>query len=131
MTGPIERPMTPADVPACLDVFFSSINELFARWNQPPIPSDERDGLTAFFGDLAFGEGGRAWVAAGPDDRPVGFGIAVEREATWYLAFLFIEPGHQVGGLGRAILRRLLPEPGSPAAAPGALRHTCIDALQP
>ena len=131
MTELVERPMTRADVSACLEVFFSSINELFARWNQPSLPPDEGDGLASFFADLAFGEGGRAWVAAKPDGRPAGFGIAIEREATWFLSFLFVEPGIQTAGVGRGILRRLVPGPGSPAAAPGALHHTCIDALQP
>jgi len=131
VTALTERPMTPADVGACLGVFFASLNELFARWNQPSLPPDEGSGLASFFGELAFGHGGRAWVAARPDGDLAGFGIALEREATWYLSFLFVEPGIQTAGVGRGLLRRLLPKPGSPAAAPGALHHTCIDALQP
>ncbi len=127
----VERPMTPQDVPACLEVFFTSINELFARWNQPALPPDETDGMASFFAALAFGDGGRGWVAAGPDGRPAGFGISIEREATWFLSFLFIEPGVQAAGVGRGLLRRLRPQPGSPAAAPEALHHTCIDSLQP
>ncbi len=127
----VERPMTQADVGACLEVFYTSINELFAQWNQPSVPRDASERLAALLRELAFGEGGRAWVAAEPDGRPAAFGIAIEREATWFLSFLFVEPGIQTGGIGRGLLRRLRPEPGSPAAAPGALHHTCIDSLQP
>ena len=39
--------MERADVGACLEVFYTSINELFARWNQPPMPArrERRPGL--------------------------------------------------------------------------------------
>lgn len=131
MTALVERPLEAADLAACTTIFYTATDELFARWNQPPLPRHDRDGLMAFFAELAFGPAGRAWIAARRDGSPAAFGIAIEREATWFLSFLFVDPGVQASGVGRGLLLRLLPTPGSPAAAPGALRHTCVDSLQP
>lgn len=122
--------MTAADLPACADIFYAAADELYSRWNQPSLPRDP-EGLARFFANVAFGDGGRGWVAGPSGAAPQGFGIAIEREATWFLSFLFIDPGVQASGVGRALLQRLLPTPGSPAAAPGALHHTVVDALQP
>jgi len=131
VTALLERPLETADLAACTTIFYAATDELFARWNQPPLPRHDRDRLMAFFADLAFGPGGHAWVAAGRNRTPVAFGIAIEREATWFLSFLFVQPATQASGVGRGLLRRLMPTPGSPAAAPGALHHTCVDSLQP
>jgi len=127
----LERPLERADLAACLEVFYAASDELYARWNQPPLPRHDADRLRSLFGELAFGPGGNGWVVARGEGPPVAFGIAIEREATWFLSFLFVQPGVQAGGLGRGLLRRLGPDPGSPAAEAGALRHTCIDSLQP
>ncbi len=125
-----ERPLREADLAACATVFYEASDELYARNAQPALPRDP-DAMARFFRYLAFAEGGAGWVAEGPDGSVVAFGIAVEREATWFLSFLFVAPGAQALGVGRALLERLLPAPGSPAAADDALWHTCVDSLQP
>ena len=51
-------------------------------------------------------------VAELDGEHVLGFGIAVERERTWFLGFLFVEPGLQAGGIGRRLLERILPATG-------------------
>ena len=61
---------------------------------------------------------GRSHVAA--------FGSAVERGPLWFLSMLFVEPGEQARGLGRALLQRMLPLP-----LEGRVLATCTDSAQP
>jgi hypothetical protein len=50
----------------------------------------------------------------------------VERDELWFLSMLFVEPGQQARGLGRSLLRRMLPEP-----LDGRVLATCTDSAQP
>jgi len=58
--------------------------------------------------------------------RVVGFGSAVERGEMWFLSMLFVEPGEQSRGVGRALLARMLPAP-----LDGRVLATCTDSAQP
>ena len=58
--------------------------------------------------------------------RIVAFGSAIDRERLWFLSMLFVEPGEQARGLGRALLDRLLPRDRA-----GWTLATCTDAAQP
>jgi hypothetical protein len=40
----------------------------------------------------------------------VGFGAATRRDDVWFLSMLFVRPADQGRGIGRALLRRLLPD---------------------
>ena len=42
-------------------------------------------------------------------ERLVAFASAVVRERFWYLSMLFVLPEFQGAGLGRALLRQVLP----------------------
>jgi hypothetical protein len=59
------------------------------------------------------------------DVRIVAFGSAVRRDPVWFLSMLFVMPNAQAAGIGRNLLGRLLPPPGSATLA------TCTDAAQP
>ncbi|MGZ6345871.1 MAG: GNAT family N-acetyltransferase [Candidatus Limnocylindrales bacterium] len=124
------RPLTEGDLVACADVFYAASDELAGRTGQPPMVRDPET-MARLFRHLAFTAGGIGLAAEAPDRPLVAFGIAVEREACWFLSFLYVAPEAQGSGLGRALLERLLPPAGSTAAAPDALRHTCVDSLQP
>ena len=50
---------------------------------------------------------------AGGADRVVGFASAVRRGPVWFLSMLFVQPGWQLGGVGRTLLGHVLPEPGA------------------
>jgi GNAT superfamily N-acetyltransferase len=60
------------------------------------------------------------------EGRIVAFGSAVERGPLWFLSMLFVEPGEQARGLGRAVLERMLPE-----KLDGRVLATCTDSAQP
>jgi GNAT superfamily N-acetyltransferase len=60
------------------------------------------------------------------DGRVVAFGTAVDRGPLWFLSMLFVEPGEQARGLGKALLEALLPRP-----LEGRVLATCTDAAQP
>ena len=58
--------------------------------------------------------------------RIVAFGSAIDREHLWFLSMLFVEPGEQARGLGKALMDRLLPRERD-----GRVLSTCTDAAQP
>jgi len=64
----------------------------------------------------------RCWVAE-ERGRSIGFVAAILRGDDWFLSSLFVEPGHQGGGVGTALLDRAWGE--------GARRRTLTDAVQP
>lgn len=60
----------------------------------------------------------------GGTERLVGFGAAARRGSVWFLSMLFVRPGEQGAGLGRALLARILPDDE-------AILATAIDSAQP
>jgi GNAT superfamily N-acetyltransferase len=118
------RRLEPIDIPACIDVFYESVDPLYARLDQP-IPPRDPGSLGRLIGHMLDHDAGLAWLAEAPsatgDPQPprvLGFGTAWQRESTWYLALLFIRPEAQAGGLGRRLLLRTFPEgPLEPPAA--------------
>ena len=140
----ILRPIAPADIPACIDVFYQSVDPLYRRLDQA-IPPRDPASLSRLIGHLLDHDAERAWLAESPSStadpeppRILGFGTAWQRESTWYLALLFIRPEAQAGGLGRQLLLRTFPR-GPLAADAGAdaggaatgLMGTCVDSIQP
>jgi GNAT superfamily N-acetyltransferase len=120
------RPVREPDIPACLDVFYSALDELHARLQQAPIPRNP-EALTRVFRHLIHTDPRSTWVA---DERGriIGFGMAHQRGNHWYLGFLFVRPDRQGRGVGRAILERCLPE----ESERGRTRlSVCIEAIQP
>ena len=122
------RPATPADLPACASIWRVSINDYTSRLNQPDIP-DDLAAVLRLYGHLQAGDPDGFVVAeqTGPDGerRIVAFVSAIRREGLWFLSMLFVLPEAQGSGVGRALLRRVMPGGGSLALA------TCTDSLQP
>lgn len=122
------RPATAADLPTCATIWRDSINDYTRRLNQPDIP-DELGPILRLYGHLRSTDPDGFVVAETPGDdgtpRTVGFAAAVRRPPLWFLSMLFIEPEHQGSGLGREMLRRVMP------TEPDAALATCTDTAQP
>lgn len=122
------RPATAADLPVCAAIWRSSINDYTSRLNQPDIP-DDLGPILRLYGHLRETDPDRFVVAEsrlpGEAPRTIGFVSAVRREPMWFLSMLFIEPGAQGAGVGRELLRRVMPADRDVALA------TCTDSAQP
>jgi GNAT superfamily N-acetyltransferase len=108
------RLATEADVPVCGSIWREGLNDYMGRLGLPAIP-DELGPIRRLHAHLHATDPERFWVAtrdageaahAGP---PIAFGAATRREAVWFLSMLFVRPGEQGKGIGRALLGRLIP----------------------
>ena len=68
----------------------------------------------------------RAIAETAGGKRIVAFAAAVMRERLWFLSMLFVRPGLQGAGLGRALLARVAPAEGE-----ASFRATATDSAQP
>ena len=128
--GVILRPLMADDLPACAGVFYAALDKLSEQRREAPWPRNEASMLRLYGRLLASHPPGGAVATDG--ERVLGFGIAVERDRTWFLAFLFVEPALQGGGIGRLLLERILPASGAAAwLADGGVLATCAESIQP
>jgi GNAT superfamily N-acetyltransferase len=122
------RPATDADLVTCAGIWRTSINHYTARLNQPDIP-DDLAAILRLYRHLRSTDPDGFVVAEAPlpggEARTIGFVAAVRREPLWFLSMLFIEPDAQGAGLGRELLRRVMP------AGRDAALATCTDSVQP
>lgn len=130
MSEPSLRPIGAADLPACVAVFYTALEDLRARRGEPSWPRNE-PALERLFGRLVASHAPGAWLAEA-EGATVGFGIAVERDSLWFLSFLFVLPEQQAAGLGRRLLERTFPGRGAADwRASGGVMATCVEAVQP
>jgi len=109
------RPITAADIEACVDVFFASDEALAASRNYP-IAARSPTAIFNIVEHIANTTPERAWLAE--DDGSVrAFGMAAERGDLVYLSFLFVHPDAQATGVGRALYERSMPLSGYRATA--------------
>lgn len=117
------------DLLDCHRVWREGIVAYTTPLGEPPLPEDN-PGVRRLHAHALATDPGRFLVAelADPDGnaRVVAFGSAVERGPLWFLSMLFVEPGQQATGLGRALLERMLPLP-----LDGRILATCTDSAQP
>jgi GNAT superfamily N-acetyltransferase len=121
------RPATPGDFHATWDVFAEAAGQLAQARGWPVVdrPAAPPERFMAFRASAIGHDPGGFWVAEA-DGGLVGFGIAIQRERTWYLAALHVRPAYQSGGVGAEIVRRCLT-----AERPGSLRIVGADARNP
>ncbi len=123
--------MSLADLSACLEVYYESLDELHIRVGQPV---DERfpELMVRLLGVILGSDPSTSWVAESAG-RVVAFGQGVRRGDLAHLAFLFVRPGDQGKGLGRAVLERCLPgaATSSPGERPGLRMSVAVEAIQP
>jgi hypothetical protein len=125
------RPATDDDIPVCAEVWRVSINDYIVRLNQPEVP-DDLSIIQRHYRHLRSTDPERFVVATQDEpgvsgrERIVGFAVAILREQVWFLSMLFVLPVVQARGLGRGLLRRVLPPDGD-----GMARATATDSAQP
>ncbi len=126
--GAAYRRVEPADIDACLEIFYTASEDLHARPGQPSLPRNPRR-LRALFEHMLRTDPELAWLAesrSGPGGEPVGFGMAHRRGDHWFLAFLFVLPERQGQGIGRELVERTLP-----SAAERSRIAVCAASVQP
>jgi GNAT superfamily N-acetyltransferase len=102
------RPITEADLPACVSIYNESLNDLHRRFGFLDEVSNDDSWLLAPLRHLLLTDpaGGRI---AFDDDGEVAFASTLVRDRYWFLAFLFVRPRTQRRGVGRRLLGELLP----------------------
>lgn len=126
------RPITEQDLPACADVFYAALDELYQRTGQPPLPRNPET-MVRIFGHLLSTDRQRCWLREAGEEI-TGFSIAQRRASSWFLSFLFVRPERQGAGDGRALVEACAAENGSGALAerwPLRNRAVCAEAIQP
>ena len=113
--------MTAADLDECADVLYAADDDLTLSRGMPLMPHN-RDALVSLFGHIQDVSPDRGWLAH-IGHRVVGFGQAIGYRRSAFLSFLFVLPGQQAKGIGRALLER--------AMAGAEHRAVCILAIQP
>ena len=127
LSGLSYRTVAAEELPACAGIWRTSINDYIVPMGQPEI-APEFIPLLRLYAHLQATDPERFVVATVPDDgreRVVAFASAVVRERFWYLSMLFVLPEFQGAGLGRALLRQVLPHGDTSA------RATATDSAQP
>lgn len=123
------RAAVAADLTDCHRVWRDALNAYLGRMGVPPLPEDN-PGVRRLHAHALATDPERFVVAErrrhSGERRVVAFGSAVERGRLWFLSMLFVEPGEQAGGLGKALLDRMLP-----ASLDGRVLATCTDSAQP
>jgi GNAT superfamily N-acetyltransferase len=126
------RPASAADLPACEAVWRDGLNDYLLPLAQYEVPVDNPS-LRLLHAHCLATDPDRFWVAtdgSGSVDATaepvVAFASAVRRGRVWFLSMLFVQPGRQLGGVGRALLDRVLP-----AAGDDATLATVTDTAQP
>ncbi len=129
LDGVTFRHATEEDLPECSRIHRVGIDDYLMRMAFPPLPV-ENPGLLRLHAHTLATDPTRFQVAErrgrGGKPRIVAFGSAVDRGPMWFLSMLFVEPSDQARGLGRALLRRILPEERD-----GRRLATCTDSAQP
>jgi GNAT superfamily N-acetyltransferase len=116
------RPATVHDLAACGEIWRDAINDYTGRLNQLPV-GDDLAPIARLHTHLRDTDPDRFRVAT-RGDRVVAFGSAAMRGNVWFLSMLFVRPAEQGSGIGRTLLRQLLPEDGTILA-------TSTDSAQP
>ncbi len=117
------RPAIAADLPACERVWREGLDGYLGPLGFPAVPL-ENPGLRRLHAHTLATDPDGFWVASQPDGEIVGFASAVTRGPVWFLSMLFVSPDAQARGVGRALLERTLPPPGTTLA-------TTTDSIQP
>jgi len=129
LAGITIRPALSADLPDCHRIWRDGIDAYLRPMGLPPLQADN-PGVRRLHDHTLATDPRRFLVADRRDrrgeDRVVAFGSALERGDVWFLSMLFVAPGEQAHGLGRALLERLLPEDRD-----GWALATCTDSVQP
>jgi GNAT superfamily N-acetyltransferase len=101
------RPMRQDDSVAVHHLAARTFAELEQRLRESPSPEPPVEAALIRFHQLLVRDPGGAWVAE-RDGELIGAALAIDRDGLWGLSLLVVDPAHQSGGLGRALLARTL-----------------------
>lgn len=118
------RPATDADLPACEATWRDALNDYLVPLGQYEVPADNPS-LRLLHAHMRATDPDRFWVAT-RGASVIAFASAVRRGQLWFLSMLFVRPGEQGAGLGRTLLRQILPPDRDTAVL-----ATVVDAAQP
>lgn len=122
------RRATADDLATCAAIWRVALNDYMGRLNLPEIP-DDLAAIVRLYRHLQAVDPDGFVVAErmAPDGVPqiVAFVSGIRRNALWFLSMLFVMPEAQGCGLGKLLLRRVMPVDTSVALA------TCTDSAQP
>jgi GNAT superfamily N-acetyltransferase len=119
------RDLSPTDLSACAEIFNDAWNDLHRRHGFEEDEANDADDawltrpLTHFLDTDP--HGGRIAL---DDQGPLAFASSLGRDDIWYLSYLFVHPRAQGRGVGRALLRELLPDDE------GAVRACEVESFQ-
>ena len=125
------RPARADDLPACEQIWRDGLNDYLLPLGQMEIPPDNPS-LRLLHGHALATDPERFWVATrttadqAGDEEIVAFASAILRGSVWFLSMLFVRPGRQLGGIGRALIERTLP-----AGRADATLAVATDSAQP
>lgn len=122
------RLATSDDIPAISSIFYESFNDLHAKHHMDPEDPTQDSWIRGAMKHFLATDPGNQWIAEDEDGEAAGFVSALRREDFWFLAFLFVLPQAQTGGLGRELLERVLPPKEERPALEIA---TMIESFQP
>ncbi|MES2210714.1 MAG: GNAT family N-acetyltransferase [Chloroflexota bacterium] len=121
------RRAVPGDLPACEEIWRDGLNDYLLPLGEMEIPPDNAT-LRQLHAHVLATDPELFWVATRPDELGdetlVAFAAAARRGRVWFLSMLFVRPGLQRAGLGRALLERILP-------VDDAILAVATDAAQP
>ena len=138
------------ELATCAAIWRDALNDYLGRLAQPEIPEDfgpilrlyahlhATDPTTFLIAERAAGAGaaragaGSAGAGSAGDPAPIdGFVVVVRRDPLAFLSMLFVRPGVQGRGLGRALLASAMPEQPSNGGSGVTWRATATDSVQP
>jgi GNAT superfamily N-acetyltransferase len=133
-TGHTIRPARATELATCAAIWRDALNDYLGRLAQPEIPEDFGPILRLY--DHLHATDPTTFLVAdrsahGGADDPAsidGFVVVVRREGLAFLSMLFVRPGAQGRGLGRALLGAALPNHDEGGVA---WRATATDSVQP
>ena len=96
----VVRPARAADLPRLADLERAA-GERFRALGMAAVADDEPPAPAAL---QAYLDRGAAWVAAGPDDRPLGYLLLVEVDGVPHVEQVSVHPSAAGRGLGRALV---------------------------
>lgn len=118
------RPAAVDELAICAGIWRDALNDYLGPLGQAEIPDDLTSILRLYAHLHATDPAG--FIVAERAGRIEGFVVALRRGELWFLSMLFVRPGSQARGLGRALLAAVSPEPGWAGA-----RATATDSAQP
>lgn len=103
MPGMTIRPPATGELPTLQNIELAA-GRPFAGLGMHAVADDAPPTIAAF---AAYRDAGRAWVATGPDDRPVAFVLADIVDGDAHIAQVSVHPDHARHGIGATLIEHV------------------------